>query len=712
MRKLCLVAAMLMCSFFAHATDTLTIHNNGSGLLTQPFFTQMEDPGGSMTIGQIMVSNSFNSSNLRLPYIKYTDSVIWVRFVLHNKTIEPYLPVTINYGIIDGFDLYDVGNNGSHIIHLGSTDIQDNKNSAKQIGRVINCPVLPDSVCTIYLRIKSNDAMAIPIKIQSANLFLKNTVADNLTFGFFMGIIAIMVLYNFLLFILVKDTSYLYYTFYILFLGLSQWEAHGLGSSVFPVSKGVLNNYVIPLTRVFFWYSILLFVREFLQLNENILKKYNRYYYLLYVLVTLPVIAILFKQNTLTYSLMTMGAFVDTIALLIIGITLYIKGFKPAKFFMIGWGLFLLTVLASIARNKGFVQYNDFTANLILYSSVCELVLFSVALADRINFYRKQNNEAQAVALTIARENERLITGQNFALENKVKERTQELIESNKYLSVTIENLKSAQIQLIDTEKMASLGQLTAGIAHEINNPINFVSANIKPLRMDFVEIFNLMDYYRELAKDPENRELRKKAIDYSREIDIDFIKQEVLSLLEGIEDGANRTTEIVQSLRTFSRTDELELKPTDINRSILTTLVLLRSTIPYGIEIKPLLDKLPPLNCYPGKINQVFVNLINNSIQAIKAKPVHQNEHILITTKDYPDNVVIAITDTGIGMSDEVKQHIFDPFFTTKDIGEGTGLGLSIVFGIIEKHHGSIEVESKPNHGTTFTVILPKTLE
>jgi two-component system NtrC family sensor kinase len=368
--------------------------------------------------------------------------------------------------------------------------------------------------------------------------------------------------------------------------------------------------------------------------------------------------------------------------------------------------------LVSIARNKGLVQYSNFTANLILYSSACELILFSVALADRINFYRKQNNEAQAVALTIARENERLITGQNFALENKVKERTQELIESNRNLSTTIENLKSAQIQLIDTEKMASLGQLTAGIAHEINNPINFVSANIKPLRMDFAEIFNLMAYYRELAADPANTNLQQKVNDYSKEIDIDFIKAEVLTLLDGIEDGASRTTEIVQSLRTFSRTDEPTLKPTDINRSILTTLVLLRSTIPYDIEIKPLLDKLPLLNCYPGKINQVFVNLINNSIQAIKAKPVHQNEHILITTKDYPENIVISITDTGAGMTEEVKQHIFDPFYTTKDIGEGTGLGLSIVFGIIEKHHGMIEVVSKPGEGTTFTVMLPKTLE
>ncbi|MES2275788.1 MAG: 7TM diverse intracellular signaling domain-containing protein [Bacteroidota bacterium] len=712
MRKIPIVVGLLMLCFFAYGGDTLTIRSNQSVMLTRKYFTQLEDVDGNMTIADIINNKNFHQTGTSFPFISYADSVLWIKVLLHNKTIEPYLPVSINSGIIDAFDMYDVGITDRHIIHLGSTDVLDNKNSNKQISRVINCPVLPDSVCVIYLRIKSNDSMAIPLKIQSADYYLHSSITENLTLGFFMGIIIIMVLYNSLLYVLVKDRSYLYYVFYIVFLGLTQWQIRGLGTNFFPINKQLLNIYLIPISRVCFWYSILLFVHEFLQLRQNLPRKYSRYYYVLYVLISLPLVAALLRQSTLALSLITTMAFINSVVLLVIGIWLYIKGFKPAKFFMLGWGLFLVTVMLTIARNKGLIQYNDFTANFILYSSAFELIMFSVALADRINFYRKQSIETQAIALAIARENERLITGQNFALENKVKERTQELIESNRHLSVTIENLKSAQIQLIDTEKMASLGQLTAGIAHEINNPINFVSANIKPLKMDFLEVFNLIEYYRQLVTNPTDVNLQEQATSYAKEIDIDFIKEEVITLLEGIEDGATRTTEIVQSLRTFSRTDELVLKAIDINRSILTTLVLLRSTIPYGIEIQPLLDKLPLLNCYPGKINQVLVNLINNSIQAIKAKPVHHNEHILITTKDYPENIVIEITDTGIGMTEEVKQHIFDPFYTTKDIGEGTGLGLSIVFGIIEKHKGAIDVKSKPGEGATFTVMLPKTLQ
>jgi two-component system NtrC family sensor kinase len=181
--------------------------------------------------------------------------------------------------------------------------------------------------------------------------------------------------------------------------------------------------------------------------------------------------------------------------------------------------------------------------------------------------------------------------------------------------------------------------------------------------------------------------------------------------LLNGIEEGAARTTEIVQSLRAFSRTDEVELKLADANKSILNTLILLRGTIPYYIEITPVFDKIKPISCYPGKLNQVFMNLIQNSIQAIKEKKKHSKESILIVTKDYPENISIEITDTGIGMTETTKQKMFDPFFTTKDVGEGTGLGLSIVFGIIEKHHGAIDVKSERGKGTTIIIMIPKTL-
>jgi two-component system NtrC family sensor kinase len=713
MKKIFLIGYLLLQNslLFAIQTDTLIIHENETKLLTHHYFEEFEDHSGTHKINDIISNANFHSVGSSLPFFKHSESTTWLKFILKNKTIRALVPITIGPSVIDSFDIYFAEPDKSdHIINLTSGIPSRDSKLIKQNNTLINCIIFPDSVRTIYLRIKSNVSGVIPIKISSANDFYKNSDLDNIIAGGFMGIILIMTLYNLMLFIIVRDISYLYYVSYIVFLGLSQILLRGYGISFFVTKKVILNNYYIPFARIFFGYSIILFASEFLKLKQN-LKSYFRFYYLLYAIYTLALIAIITGHVIIAYNLITISATLTSIILLFIGGLLYWRGFRPAKYFMLGWGLFLTSILISVARNRGLVIHNDFTSNIILYSSALELVLFSIALADRITFYRRQNNQSQLLSLTIAKENERLITEQNISLESEVNARTQQLIQTNQNLSSTIEDLKSAQIKLIETEKMASLGQLTAGVAHEINNPINFVSANVKPLRLDFLEIFASLDKYKEAGKTPDRKELLDQANQYQQSIDVEFLKEEILSLLDGIDEGASRTTEIVQSLRTFSRTDEKVLKLIDINKAVLNTLILLRSSIPYNIEVKPVLNKLQLLNCYPGKINQVLMNLINNGIQAIKAKERQDNECIMIMTTDHTDNIIIEITDTGIGMSNEVKQRIFEPFFTTKAVGEGTGLGLSIVFGIIEDHHGTIDIVTEPGKGTKFTITLPKDL-
>jgi len=304
---------------------------------------------------------------------------------------------------------------------------------------------------------------------------------------------------------------------------------------------------------------------------------------------------------------------------------------------------------------------------------------------------------------------ERAASRRHLRLDNRRLQEEQG--RQNKALEEAFDNLRRAQDDLVATGRLKAIGEMAAGVAHEINNPINFVSSNIAPLRLDFDELLLLLDKYDEALKNPERPALINALENYKQEIDLDFIKDEIPLLLSGIEDGANRTTEIVNSLRTFSSTDEQVLKIEDINKSILNNLLILRSTIPYYIEIKPVFDKLEPLHCYPGKISQLIINLISNSIYAIKAKEQHSDDSIMIITKDHTDHISIEITDTGIGMNDETKQRIFEPFFTTKGIGEGTGLGLSIVFGIVEKHQGNIEVVSSLGKGATFIVSIPKNL-
>jgi signal transduction histidine kinase len=658
----------------------------------------------------VIDKDGFHTINTTLPILKFSKSATWLKFTLKNNTHHNNIPVSLGRIILDEFEIFYKDSTGN-IVHLIPQKADyDRSNSIRQVP-VIDIPLKTGQSGTYFLKVKGNTASVVPIEISGADQFALESNNDDLINGAIIGIFLVMALYNLMLFIVVRDRSYLFYTYYIVALGLSQMLTLGYGTDLLPKNRLIVNNYIFPFLRVFFGYSILLFAGEFLRLRFNA-QKYYWFYNLLYLLYATPLICVLFGWTGAAFAMITIAIFLTSCFLIFIGMFLYFQGYAPAKFFMVGWGLSLLAVLASIARNKGFIiPYTNFTANILIYSSLLELVLFSVALADKINYYRHQNDESQQAALRIAKENERLITEQNINLENKVKERTTELIDTNQSLSITIENLKAAQFKLVETEKMASLGQLTAGVAHEINNPINFVNANVAPLRLDFNELFSLLEKYDAAAHNPQNAALLAEAQKYRDEIDAEFVKTEILGLLDGIEDGANRTSEIVQSLRTFSRMDELVLKPANINNAILNTLILLRSSIPHYIEIKPVFDKLEPLNCYAGKLSQVLVNLINNGIQAIKAKPEHHQESVMIITRDEPEHICIEITDTGIGMSDEVKQRIFEPFFTTKEIGEGTGLGLSIVFGIIEKHRGSIDVQSAPGKGTTIIVKLPKNL-
>jgi signal transduction histidine kinase len=260
-------------------------------------------------------------------------------------------------------------------------------------------------------------------------------------------------------------------------------------------------------------------------------------------------------------------------------------------------------------------------------------------------------------------------------------------------------------MQLVQAEKMASLGQLTAGIAHEINNPINFVSSNIEPLKNDISDVLEVLHKYEEVI---ENKSLKihfQKVEERKHELELDYVQEEIHALLKGIEEGAVRTKEIVKGLRIFSRLDENDIKQFNVHEGLDSTLTLLKSKLGDRIEVIKQYGTLPLIEGYPGKINQVFMNILTNAVHATP-----QKGKITITTYMQEDTVRICIRDTGTGMTPEVKRRIFEPFFTTKDVGEGTGLGLAISFGVIEQHKGKITVESEVGKGTEFIITLPVT--
>jgi signal transduction histidine kinase len=255
----------------------------------------------------------------------------------------------------------------------------------------------------------------------------------------------------------------------------------------------------------------------------------------------------------------------------------------------------------------------------------------------------------------------------------------------------------------VQSEKMASLGQLTAGIAHEINNPVNFVTSNVSPLRRDIADLLAILTQYENLVATQQFQEKFRAVEELKKKLEFPHLQQEIENLLNGIQEGARRTTEIVRGLRNFTRLDEDERKPADINKGIESTLLMLQHQLKNRVEVIKDFGNMPEIMCYPGKLNQAFMNILVNASQAIAGPG-----KICIKTSYDGEIVAISIKDTGKGMTEEVKRRIFEPFFTTKDVGEGTGLGLSITYGIIEEHDGNIEVYSTPGKGSEFIITLP----
>ncbi|MCC5943924.1 MAG: ATP-binding protein [Bernardetiaceae bacterium] len=281
--------------------------------------------------------------------------------------------------------------------------------------------------------------------------------------------------------------------------------------------------------------------------------------------------------------------------------------------------------------------------------------------------------------------------------------------ESRKQLDIALKELKSAQVKLIQSEKMASLGQLTAGIAHEINNPINFVYAGSGALSERVREVFQLLEKYENIAYVLEAEDIAEIQA-YKEEIDFEHLEQDIKDLNEDICKGALRIIELIKGLRHFSRLDESHQKFVNIHEGLDATLVLLTPETKHRIYIKRKYDHhIPKIECNPGELNQVFVNILNNSIKAIKDKG-----EILIQTRNMSNEIEILIKDNGKGMTADVLEKVFEPFFSQQETekDKGSGLGLSIAYGIIQKHNGTIEVSSSPDIGSEFRITLPKIYE
>jgi signal transduction histidine kinase len=287
-------------------------------------------------------------------------------------------------------------------------------------------------------------------------------------------------------------------------------------------------------------------------------------------------------------------------------------------------------------------------------------------------------------------------------LENKVRERTKEIVAKSEKLEMANKEIKEAQTLLVHTEKMRSLGELVAGITHEINNPINFIYGNLIHLSSYSQNLLAIIDKYNELKKHLPEEDI-KRIDKILEELEYNFISEDLPSLIKSCKDGAERTKNIVLDLKSFSRSEEMVINEIDVHKEIDTTLNILHNKYKNKITLHKEYGDVPNIEAYGGQLNQVFMNILDNASYAIK-----EQGDVYIRTRIEEDKLVIEFEDNGSGIKKENIQKIFEPFFTTKPVGQGTGLGMSISYKIIKKHNGNINIESEVGKGTKITITIP----
>lgn len=333
---------------------------------------------------------------------------------------------------------------------------------------------------------------------------------------------------------------------------------------------------------------------------------------------------------------------------------------------------------------------------------------YLVKIPDPIEFIARLKYHSTAYANLIKRHEAERFQAYNKELERRVADRTAEL-------EIALMELKQAQTKIIQEEKMSGVGQLVSGVCHELNNPVSFIQGNLEPAQQYCEELLHLVDLYQQTYPDPP--EIIQNTIE---QMDLDFIAQDFTKLLKSFENGAERISKIVLSLRNFARLDEVEVKSVNVHEGIDHALLLLGSRIQFVNVIKDY-DLQVFIDCLPGHLNQVFMHILTNAVDALRDKNYNQNQYSNNRSHDQPpqihiqtrliddDYALIRFTDNGPGISQDVMNRIFEPFFTTKPVGQGTGLGLSLSYQTITQHHnGSLECRSVPGQSTSFIIKIP----
>jgi signal transduction histidine kinase len=614
----------------------------------------------------------------------------WFSFQIANETNQELL-LRFVYSGTETIDVYEIA--GERVVarhKVGSLEAETVYPFRKSNPF---CPLLVQQGQTHRVLVYQHGVYTaqLPMFVLTATRLLAQQHRADLFYGLYYGFILIIILYNLVLFVRLGERDNLFYTIWVFFVGLQValyrghlneflYAAHPSIELYGAALAGITGLCHVPFTLSFLrlktlapgWYRVGLglFGLYALALFWNILDISRGQ-----KLDAVPLVAML------------EGAF--SVAA---GVVIYRRGFRPALYYVLGNLVFFASLFFLLSYAAGRLPYNFVSYNTLLLGSGVEILLFTLALAYKINLFKHEREQAVAEQIRLLRENERLVSEQNATLEAAVRERTGELRQ-------TLRDLEAAQAQLIQAEKLASLGELTAGIAHEIQNPLNFVT-NFAEVSVELVD--ELRD---ELAA-----QRPAAALDLTAEL---------TESLQKITQHGQRASAIVRSMLEHSRVSPGERQPTDLNALADEYLRLAY----HGLHGKDkafrahLVTDFDPtlglVNVVPQDISRVLLNLFNNAFYAVcekqKQQPNGYQPTVSVSTKRLGGWVELCVRDNGTGIPENVRQKIFQPFFTTKPSGEGTGLGLSLSYDIVTKGHGgTLTVESTEGEGTEFTVRLP----
>ena len=668
----------------------------------------LEDADNSFTLEQVLNSREFKISSQEIPNLGISKSAFWLKFEIQNNTTNSELNIILEQPNIDLVELYKISSTENHEkVRKGEHEDFYHKNyQHPNYIFDVNIPINESRI--FFLKVKANEPLFLPLFICSIKTTITYISKQDILFSFYTGIILVMLLYNIFIYFTVRDNSYLYYVFYILFILLTQIALKGYHFKYLIPDFPEFANKTVTLLPSIAGIAAIEFIKNFLR-TKNKVPILNKAGTIIEYVFLLSIGLLLFDHPIKSFKIMQSNTILLSIYAIYIGYKIMKLGYRPAKFFLLAWTTLWIGAFIYVLKDYGILPYNNFTNYTLPAGSAIEVVLLSFALADRINILKEEKEIAQAEELKQRREKQQILLKQADTLKYKVKRATSALQSKTDKLEAAYKLIEAAKSDLIQREKMSALTLMAAGTSHEFNNANTKIQLAVDILELNSDLQLNYVEKLHEILPKAKGIEMELDNLEaYKKKIDFKSIEGDIMDARE----KANRGLEIIsvntKKLKDFSKIDNEGWVITNVNEDLINLTDLWKFNLG-AIKLKlELNEHLPRLNCNAQKINDCFKSILQNAIEAIKEKNSPENKGLItVKTGLIAACAVISFEDNGIGMTKDVQEKSFDMYFTTKG-AKKTGTSLTIVKSTLFAHNGHVEMDSKVDKGTSIRLVIP----